>query len=361
MEYTLAKIFATFLLLVSGFSLLFGRAQPEQPQPEQPQLEFDYREYVADYDRSFLSANPHQIHTIERDGFTLHAREFGDPDSPTFDAEAAPVIALHGFPDNLHLFDGIVPFIAQERRIITFDHLGWGRSDKPRAAVDPANPRAGEHVYDTGSLLRDLDVVIDHFDTEQVVLVAHDLSAFPVIDWAIVNPTRVEHMIILNSVYFSSENLFPPQGIFVFASQEALYSREYMTTIASRYPTFFQAMVEEQVQRFYENEEARRRYTPLFVEFAPAIRPAFFQMNSFLSAEVQTRTINYFQGGGRFAFDGPVTVIFGVDDPYLTEELSFEFAAAFPNSSVRNIDNAGHYVQLDAPERTSRYILSALE
>ncbi|MEM7738827.1 MAG: alpha/beta hydrolase, partial [Deinococcota bacterium] len=313
------------------------------------QLEFDYSDYVAEYDAAFLAANPHTIHEIERDGFMLHAREFGNPDSPSFDADTTPVIALHGFPDNLHLFDGIVPFIAEERRIITFDHLGWGRSDKPVAAADPENPQTDEHIYDTGSLLRDLDVVVDYFGTEQVVLVAHDLSAFPVIDWSIANPDRVEHMVILNSVYFSSENLFPPQGIFIFGSQEARYSREYMVTIALQYPTFAQAMVEEQVGRFHSNDDAREIYTPLFVNFAPGILPAFFQMNSFLSAEVEARTIQFFQGGGSLAFDGPVTVIFGVDDPYLTEELSFEFGAAFPNSNVRNIENAGHYVQLDAP------------
>jgi haloalkane dehalogenase len=322
----------------------------------QTPLVFDYADYTASYDKKFLAENPHQLHAIEREGQTIHAREFGSPSNTK-----APVIAAHGFPDNLHLYDAIVPYIAPERRMITFDFLGWGKSDKPAAARDAANPTANEHVYNALSLYKDLEAVIDYFGDEKVVLVAHDLSAFPIIDWAIANPERVEKLVILNSVYFRSEALLPPKGIFLFGSAEAQYSREYLVTIASKYPAYFQAMVEEQLHRFYSNSEARERYTPLFVELSKDIRPAFFQMNDALVPEITERTKQLMQGGGTLNFDGPVTVVFGTDDPYLTEALSKEFGSAFPNSTLRNIDGAGHYVQLDNPELTSKYILEGLE
>ena len=320
------------------------------------QLDYSYTEYSEDYDKTFLAENPHRLHEIERDGYAVHTREFGDAQS-----QKAPVIAAHGFPDNLHLYDRIVPYIAQDRRIITFDFVGWGNSDKPAPAKDIANPKPGENAYDTSSLLKDLDAVINHFGDEKMVLVAHDLSAFPIIDWAVANPERVEKLVILNSVYFRSETLFPPQGIFLFGSEEAQYSREYLVTLASAHPAFFQAMVEEQVSRFHSNSEARAVYTPLFVEASKDIRPAFFQMNDALVPAIIERTIQLMKGGGTLAFDGPVSVVFGTDDPYLTEALSVEFRDAFPNATLRNIEGAGHYVQLDNPELTSRYILEDLD
>jgi pimeloyl-ACP methyl ester carboxylesterase len=167
--------------------------------------------------------------------------------------------------------------------------------------------------------------------------------------------------VILNSVYFRSENLFPPKGIFLFGSEEAKYAREYLVTIASKHPSFFQAMVEEQVNRFFSNADAREIYAPLFVEAAKDIRPAFFQMNDSLVPAIIERTTQFMKGGGKLAFDGPVTVIFGTDDPYLTEALSTEFKDAFPNSALKNIEGAGHYVQLDNPELTSQYILEGLD
>ncbi len=319
-------------------------------------LEYNYADYLKEYDRTFLAQNPHRLHDIKRDAYTIHAREFGDLNS-----KKAPVIAAHGFPDNLHLYDGIVPYIAQDRRIITFDFVGWGNSDKPAPAKDIAKPQLQENVYDTNSLLKDLAAVVDHFGDEKVILVAHDLSAFPLIDWAIAHPERVEKLVILNSVYFRSKNLFAPKGIFLFGSEEAKYAREYLVTIGSKHPAFFQAMVEEQVSRFFSNAEARTRYTPLFVETAVSIRPAFFQMNDSLVPAIIERTTQLMKGGGKIAFNGPVTVIFGTDDPYLTEALSVDFKNAFSNSTLKNIKNAGHYVQLDNPKLTSQYILEGLK
>jgi pimeloyl-ACP methyl ester carboxylesterase len=56
---------------------------------------------------------------------------------------------MHGFPDNLHLYDRLFPYLSPPRRVITFDFLGWGASDKP----------AG-YPYTTSNQVGDLDAVI---------------------------------------------------------------------------------------------------------------------------------------------------------------------------------------------------------
>src|SRR4029453_13446819 len=48
-------------------------------------------------------------------------------DSP---GQEPAVVLLHGFPDDLHLYDRLVPELAG-RRVVGFDFLGWGASDKP--------------------------------------------------------------------------------------------------------------------------------------------------------------------------------------------------------------------------------------
>src|SRR6201987_2185870 len=45
--------------------------------------------------------------------------------------KARQCCALPGFPDNLHLYDRVLPDLSPARRVITFDFLGWGASDKP--------------------------------------------------------------------------------------------------------------------------------------------------------------------------------------------------------------------------------------
>jgi haloalkane dehalogenase len=56
--------------------------------------------------------------------------------------------------------------------------LGWGRSDKP----------AG-YPYTTPNQVGDLDAVITQLKLGPVILVAHDASGPPAIDWALEHPS----------------------------------------------------------------------------------------------------------------------------------------------------------------------------
>ena len=52
-------------------------------------------------------------------------------------AGAEPAFVLmHGFPDNLHIWDDLIPHLtASGRRVVTFDFLGFGASDKPAGVL----------------------------------------------------------------------------------------------------------------------------------------------------------------------------------------------------------------------------------
>ncbi len=99
---------------------------------------------------------------VPRAGHLLHVEVAG--------SEGVPLVLLHGFPDNLHLYDELMPHLG-DRRVVRFDFLGWGRSDKPAGYPYTADNQTG-----------DLAAVIDHLGLERVVLVAHDASGPPAID-----------------------------------------------------------------------------------------------------------------------------------------------------------------------------------
>jgi pimeloyl-ACP methyl ester carboxylesterase len=84
---------------------------------------------------------------------------------------------MHGFPHNLHLYDRLVPYLSPMRRVFLFDFLGWGSSDKPSG-----------YAYTSANQVGDLDAVITQLGLEQVLLVAHDASGPPAIDWALAQP-----------------------------------------------------------------------------------------------------------------------------------------------------------------------------
>ena len=53
---------------------------------------------------------------------------------PDFPGSGPAFVLLHGFPDNSHIYDDLIPHLtAAGRRTIAFDFLGFGASDKPAA------------------------------------------------------------------------------------------------------------------------------------------------------------------------------------------------------------------------------------
>jgi len=51
-----------------------------------------------------------------------------------------------------------------------------------------------------------------------------------------------------------------------------------------------------------------------------------------------------------------VRIIFGAEDPYLNIFVAAQFFALFPQSELFLIRNAGHFVQLDKPNRVAALI-----
>jgi haloalkane dehalogenase len=69
------------------------------------------------------SAVPYIEHRISHDGHMIYARDYP--------GQGPADVMLPGFPDNLHIYDYVVPYLtAAGRRVVVFDFLGFGQSDK---------------------------------------------------------------------------------------------------------------------------------------------------------------------------------------------------------------------------------------
>jgi pimeloyl-ACP methyl ester carboxylesterase len=250
-----------------------------------------------------------------------------------------PVVLMHGFPDNLHLYDRLLPHLAGRRPTVRFDFLGWGRSDKP----------AG-YPYTAANQVGDLDAVVTAADAARVTLVAHDASGPPAIDWALANPGRVAALVLLNTYYHWMPALRRPPAI-------ALYStpvlRSAARAAATRWPDLDRRLYFRQVGRFIADDEVRDRLVArLYAQFPPA-RPAFWRLNDDLLPTVLNRRRRV---PALRRFEPPVRVVFGARDRYLNPRVARQFAALFPNSELHLLGNAGHYVQVDAPAPVAKLI-----
>ena len=85
-----------------------------------------------------------QMLPVARGRYRLHAEVVPGP--------GVPVVLMHGFPDNTHLYDRLVPCLAGRRPVVRFDFPGWGRSDKPAGYPYTAAFLAGLALFTLGSL-----------------------------------------------------------------------------------------------------------------------------------------------------------------------------------------------------------------
>jgi haloalkane dehalogenase len=285
-----------------------------------------------------MQAQP-RVLAVPRGRYRLHAEVTPGP--------GVPVVLMHGLPDNVHLYDRLVPHLAGRRPVVRFDFLGWGRSDKPRG-----------YPYTADNQVHDVDAVVnaaaDRLGATRWVLVAHDASGPPAIDWALAHPDRVEALVLLNTYYQWMPALRRPPAI-------ALYSTPLLRSAARaavrRWPELDRRLYAWQVGRFITADaQARRSLVPRLYEDFLAARPAFWRLNDDLLGTVLSRRRRV---ADMHRFAPPVRVVFGARDRYLNTAVARRFASIFPHADLHLLGGAGHYVQVDRPEPVAELILSA--
>jgi pimeloyl-ACP methyl ester carboxylesterase len=227
--------------------------------PDAPSLQNTQAAYEA-HTKSFNARNPHQTIRVKRpDGHGLQVRQFGLEHK----AHRATYVLMHGFPDNQHLYDRLIPELAKTHHVVSFDFLGSGASDKPST-----------HNYQVSSQRLDLDTVIQTLNLERLILVVHDLSGQVGIDWALDHSARVSELVLLNSYYQQMATLKAPDAIEFYSKPGLL--RDFARWGANKSASRFKSGLADQLYAFMSTAKARRQFIPVLANSAPAIRPAFF-------------------------------------------------------------------------------------
>src|SRR3954470_3332870 len=168
---------------------------------------------------------------IRRAQGSIYARDY---------AGAGPALVLmHGFPDNLRIWDDLIPHLnAAGRRVVTFDFLGFGASDKPAGAV-----------YSFQQQLGDLEAVVAGLDLGKIVPVAHDASGMAMLNYALAHPDGVDSAIMLNSAYSEDSTVLWPEIITLFATR----SMQAMAMAIAQSPEQFGWLLRWQQKKFLDS------------------------------------------------------------------------------------------------------------
>ncbi|WP_428953106.1 haloalkane dehalogenase [Streptomyces sp. cg35] len=117
------------------------------------------------------------------DSFMTH-QETG-PGSGSGDGPA--VVFLHGNPTSSYLWRGVVPYVAEQARVLAPDLIGMGASGKPDIGY-----RFADHA-------RYLDAWLDAVGLDEVVFVGHDWGGALAMDFAARHPGRVRGLALVET------------------------------------------------------------------------------------------------------------------------------------------------------------------
>lgn len=267
---------------------------------------------------------------VAGDGVTLAVRDEG---------EGVPVLLLHGFPDSSQLWRHQIPALTGAgMRAIAPDLRGFGQSDRPEAVEDYAIARS----------VADVVAVLDALGVERAHVVGHDWGAGLAWAFAAFVPSRVDRLVVM-SVGHPNAIRQPSieqrekawyQLLFLFTDvAEALIQRDDWK--------LFRQMLGDAVDR-------ERYIDDLSRPGALTAALNWYRANATPAQELgRTRPFP--------AVNVPTMGIWSTGDHYLLEEGMAGSAHHVTGPwRYERVEGAGHWLQLDAPDRVNELLLDFL-
>jgi len=99
-----------------------------------------------------------------------------------------PIILLHGYPDNMHIWSRLAPVLSNSFEVIAFDWPGMGQSQPWPGGATPFH------------MAERLVSLLDDWKIDKAALVGMDMGGQPALALAAKCPQRVRSLAILNSL-----------------------------------------------------------------------------------------------------------------------------------------------------------------
>lgn len=254
------------------------------------------------------------------------------------EGEGPPVVFLHGFPDTHRLWRNQIAALTQAGfRSIAPDLRGRGDSDMPERVEDYAIPL----------LVQDVAGIMDALGVEKAAVVGHDWGA--VLAWAVASflPQRVEKLVAISVGHpaaFSRRTIEQLarswyMWLFQFDTAEELFSKDDWKLFRESFAT------QGEKEEYIEILSKPGRFTAGLNWYRANITP-----QSLVAPPIELPPIQC-----------PVMGVWGLGDAALSEKQMLD-SKEFVTGEFRyeRFDDAGHWIQLEQPEKLNALLLDFL-
>jgi pimeloyl-ACP methyl ester carboxylesterase len=251
---------------------------------------------------------------------------------------------LHGFPTSSWDWAKVAPGLESRFRLLCFDFLGFGDSEKPR-----------KHRY---SILEQGDVteaVWRNFGVEETGVVAHDYGATVALELMARHieqtlSTRISKFVLLNSALYAhlgrplliqrvlGKPILGP--LVARAMTERAFARSFSSVFSTRHP-----IPESEVREHWQALTRRGSSVP--------VSPRLVRY-------IAERKLHAARWEGALESRGvPKAFLWGMSDPRSGTHVAEYICRRMPTAPLKPLPEVGHYPQLEVPDLVAREISEA--
>jgi 3-oxoadipate enol-lactonase len=230
--------------------------------------------------------------------------------------KGTPLVLLHGYPLDHHLWDAVVPLLEDTFDLILPDLRGFGGS----STVDS--------FYAMEDYASDIAALLDHLGIQKAAVVGHSMGGYVALAFARLYPERVTGLGLVSSQVLAD----PPdrkEGRYKSAAEVA--DKGIGSVVAAMTPKFTS---DARLQEFAGNSMEQQQ---------PA---AYIGALKAMAERVDSTPL-------LSALTVPVLLVHGDSDALIPIDRAREVKSALPNAYLVEIGGAGHMPMMESPEKTA--------
>ena len=243
------------------------------------------------------------------------------------------VLLLHGFPTSSYLYRNVIPEISKTHQAIALDFPGFGQSGK---SLDSS--------YSFNFYNDIIDGFLNQLGIGKVTLVVHDLGGPLGLLWAVRHPEKVEKIVFLNTLVFAEFSY--AVKIFMLMTRlpfvKGWLSSPNGVAWAMRFGVSQKEKLTAEIIKDYQSPFLTSSHQKALLKTVNNL-----SLKAFDEIEKKLPLMKV-----------PVQMIYGTGDRILPNvgKTMLRLKSKFPDASIHALDNCGHFLQEDEPEKIGQLI-----
>ena len=227
-----------------------------------------------------------------------------------------PLVLLHGYPLDHHIWYVIAPMLENDFDLILPDLRGFGKS----TTVDTP--------YTLDDFAADIAGLLDHLGVEKAAIAGHSMGGYVALAFANRYPTRISGLGMISSQALADT----PER------KEGRYK-----SAADVADNGTQSVVEGMAAKLTPDEQVREAALVVMKNQQPA---AFVGALKAMAERIDASSL-------LDAFKFPVVLVHGDADELIPIERAWEIKVTVPHAQMVELPGVGHLPMMEAPEKTA--------